>query len=267
MSTKYTPPAPADQPPAAPAEPVAKALPVDRTSAVNAALVRKVPAAAFTVALGTAVIGVVAGAVVAANHVVSAEPAPADVGKPLRPAGPPPADAQNVDASVRGYLIADAASTPTSTGVTLTGTMTEVAESDPTEFSGHVSRLLEQNCVDNMSVVTQDNLRISAWGYCFNSPGAEEIYTYVTEALGSGADELNFRFYPGNPLANEVQVIWSKDSPAAADAVVDTWDEFEPVGRTDKVIVTAYDPERARFEEKFGAGHDTPDRSGESPRS
>ncbi|WNI12621.1 hypothetical protein RIU96_10465 [Corynebacterium sp. Z-1] len=246
-------------------EPQLADAPANEPVDANTRLLRALPAPVFTVAYGAVLIGLIAGGIVLADTASSHEDAPPSVGKPLRPFNPVETSADNVEASVRTYLIADAATARTSTGVTLTGTMTDTAEASLAEFSGHVSRLLQQNCVDNMTVRTQDNLRINLWGYCYNSPGPAAIESYVTDALAGTTDSVSFYFYPGRPVEHMVAMTWFSNSPAAANSIVDSWDDLEPVEPTDQLVLTAYDPEKVRVQEKYGRRVDRPDEYFEDP--
>lgn len=224
---------------------------VERTIDANTRLVRALPAPVFTVIYGAIVIGLVTGGIFLVDKVSSAEEGNPDVGKPVRPANPVITSEENVGASVRPYLIADAKAARTSSGVTLSGTMTPTAEESLSEFSGHVSRLLEQNCIDNMTVTTQDNLRVNIWGYCYFSPGQESLETYLGEALDSTADSITFAFYGGRDIEHVVDITWFAESTSEADRAVSEWEDAEAVGTTDKLTLTAYDPQRVRLHETF----------------
>lgn len=241
----------------------ASATCADPTSNTNTRLLRALPAPVFTLAYGALIIAVVTGGIFLVDKVSSAEGSPPSIGKPMRPFNPAGTSVDNVDASVRSYLIADAKSARTATGVTLTGTMTDTAEASLSEFSGHVSRLLEQNCVDNMTVRTQDNLRINLWGYCYSSPGADAIEAYVGEALEGSTDSVTFSFYPGREIERVVEMTWFTDGASAADSVVRGWSDAETIGSTDKLTLTAYDPERVRVHETFAPRLDRDDISTE----
>ncbi|WP_165164180.1 hypothetical protein [Corynebacterium qintianiae] len=225
--------------------------PSDAPVDANTRLLRALPAPVFTVAYGAIVIALIAGAVVLADNASSQESAAPVVGKPARPFFPVQTDVDNVEASVRPYLITDTASARTASGVTLTGTMTDQAETDVSEFAGHVSRLLEQNCVDNMTVRSQDNVRINLWGYCYHSPGAAEIETYVEAALENSADSVSFSFYPGLPVEHQVALTWFEDTADDADAAMDSWEDIEPVGRIQQVSLSSYDPAAVRQKDVF----------------
>ena len=218
------------------------------TTDANTRLVRALPAPVFTLVYGAVVIGLIAGGVVLADAAETDQAAPADVGKPVRPFFPPRVDAANVEASVRPYLIADAALLPTSTGVTLTGTMTDTAEANVADFAGHVSRLLEQNCVDNMTVRSQDNLRLNLWGFCFTSPGPEAIQAYVTAGLERGADEVTFSFFPGRPAERYASLTWFADSATESEGKNENWDGIGLAGATQHLELRVIDPQTIRLQ-------------------
>ena len=237
--------------------------PVERTADANTRLVRALPAPVFTVVYGAIVISLVTGGIFLVDKVSSAEESAPSVGKPVRPANPVVTSEANVGASVRPYLIADAKAARTSSGVTLTGTMTPTAEESLSEFSGHVSRLLEQNCIDNMTVTSQDNLRVNLWGYCYSSPGPESLETYLSQALDSDADSVTFAFYGGREIEHVADIKWFAESTSDADRAVSEWEDAEVVGNTDKLTLTAYDPQRVRVHDIFADRLDRDDFSDE----
>ncbi|AWB84400.1 hypothetical protein [Corynebacterium liangguodongii] len=223
----------------------------DPTSQANTAALRRVPASVFTLAYGATIIAILAGGAVMIANSHAAEPAPPSVGRPLRAFNPVETSLDNVTESLRPYLLGDASTARTSTGVTLTATMTQQAQDDLADFSGHVSRLLEQNCIDSMTVKTQDNLRINIWGYCYFTPGPVALQTYITDALDGGADSVAFSAYPGRPIDQEASLIWFTDSVEEGDKAVESWDDLDLVPATDQLSLVVYDPERVRVRGKF----------------
>ncbi|MEX3504493.1 hypothetical protein [Corynebacterium sp. LK2510] len=213
-------------------------------------LLRRIPDAVFTTAYGALLVGIVVAGVIGVSYESDAATPPPAVERPLRPLFIPETNQANVDASVRAYLIADAESAHTPSGVTLTGTLTPLAEADTTEVSGHIARLLEQNCVDNMTVRTQDNMPISFWGFCYRSMPPEAIKSYVDIALSSGAQNASFQFHPGREFDTQVWMTWVSDSEAQAQKITDSFDEMEFDGGVGRLMLVSYGPESATAVEK-----------------
>lgn len=125
------------------------------------------------------------------------------------PFNPAPADPDEVRDSVRSYFITDLETVGTHTGTAASGKMTEVAEQNPVDFSGHLSRLLEQNCLDEFELTTQENMRVLFQGFCFSTLPASTIATAIKTADTLGADAVYLNSYhPG--LGNEMAMKWLK---------------------------------------------------------
>lgn len=219
-------------------------------------LVQRLPQAAFTTLYGTLLVGVVVGAVLVISHETDAQEPPATVERPLRPFLPPRTSQDNVGESIRPYLITDAETARTSTGVTLTGTMTDQAEADTTEFSGHVSRLLQQNCIDNMTLRTQDNMRINFWGFCYNAPPPETLQSFVDTSIDEGAQNVSFYFHPGRIFERSVWITWTEDSEEEAADVVKQWDELKLEPGLDRVYTIVYGPETVHTGSRTKVGYE-----------
>lgn len=105
---------------------------------------------------------------------------------------PPLRDEANVLASIRPYLITDVESAVGETGVIMRGKATETAMASTAEFTGHLSRLLEQNCLDTLVLTTPNNMRMSFLGFCFSTLPPASIEKYTTFAADEDADSLAF---------------------------------------------------------------------------
>ncbi|WP_288831362.1 hypothetical protein [uncultured Corynebacterium sp.] len=224
-------------------------------STARPSFIQRIPQPLFTTGYGALLVGVVVSGVLLASHESDASAPPAAVERPLRPWLPPQTSQDNVDASVRPYLISDVETARSPTGVTLTGSMTPTAESDTTEFSGHVSRLLQQNCVDNMTVRTQDNLRVNFWGFCYSTLPPATIDSYLAHAMEDGAQEVSFSFTPGRPFERSVGLTWAEDTEDDASRVVDTWEDLPRGQDVDLLYLAAYGPETAYTAERTSKGY------------
>ncbi|SDR84678.1 hypothetical protein [Corynebacterium timonense] len=223
-------------------------------AATQRPLLARVPGPLFTAGYGALLVGVVVMGVLLVSYESEAEQPPAVVERPQRPILPAPASQDDVDASVRTYLIADPATARTPTGVTLTGTMTEHAQDDTADFAGHVSRLLQQNCVDNMTVRTQDNMRINFWGFCYSSLPEQTIRSYVDDGLRNGAQDLSFYFHPGRKYEHSVWFTWSETSQEEADAIASRWRQSRRLEGVDRLTLIGYGPETVQVFERTRNG-------------
>ncbi len=205
--------------------------------------IQRVPGPVFTTAYGALLVGVVVMGVLLVSNESDAEEPPAAVDRPSRPLLPPPAHQDNVESSLRPGLIADAETARTPTGVTVTGTMTAEAEADTGAFAGHVSRLLEQNCVDNMTVTTQDNMVINLWGFCYTAPPAATLKSYVDTALDDGAQEVSFYFLPGRKDDRTAWITWSSDSQDTADRTADGFEDIPLEDGIGRLELVSYGPD------------------------
>ncbi|WP_291314213.1 hypothetical protein [Corynebacterium sp. UBA2622] len=206
-------------------------------------LIRRVPGAVFTTAYGALLVGVVVMGVLLASHESDAEQPAARVDRPARPVLPAETSESNVESSLRPNLIAGAETARTATGVTVTGTMSQAAEDNTAEFSGHVARLLEQNCIDNMTVRTQDNMRINFWGFCYSSLPPTTVQTYVDKALEEGAQHVSFYFHPGRMYEHSAAITWTEDSEDGAKHVMEGWEDTPLKEGLNRLTMVAYGPE------------------------
>ncbi|WJY68468.1 hypothetical protein [Corynebacterium auris] len=217
-------------------------------------LVRRVPGPLFTAGYGALLVGVVVMGVLLVSYESGAEEPPAVVERPQRPRIPAQTSQDNVDASVRAAYIAEPSTARTPTGVTLTGTVTEQAEADTVEFAGHLSRLLQQNCVDNMTLRTQDNMRINFWGFCYSSLPEQTIQGYIDDALRNGAEHVSFYFHPGRLHEHSVWFTWMEDTQEDLDSLTSTWRQSRRLEGVDRLTFIAYGPETMQVFERTRKG-------------
>lgn len=139
---------------------------------------------------------------------------------------PPPRDEANVTASINPQFVANAQTAVNNTGVIVTGELTDQAMADLPGSLGHLNRLLEQNCVDSLSVTTPDNARISFTGFCFRGLDPRSIERMVALTLDTGADSVQFTNYPDRGFSTHAGVRWFTSSDREVDALRDDWNSF-----------------------------------------
>lgn len=165
------------------------------------------------------------------------------VSRPPKPA-PPETSEEQVKASIRTHFIADAKTARTYTGVAVTGNITEEALGDFPEFAGHLSRLLEQNCVDSMALTTPDNERVTFNGFCYTTLPGETIQRMLTVALDGKADSIDFANNPGYGNSNYVSITWYVPSEKAAERIHETWNGVRRPRAVEQIRFYTYSPEK-----------------------
>lgn len=179
------------------------------TDAERATLIQRLPTPAFVVGYGAVVVALVVMVAMLANYAGQATTtlAPKQPEK-LVAWNPAPADEDNVRASIRSHLITDVETATGRSGVIMRAATTEAAEKNMAEFTGHVSRLLEQNCLDTLVLTTPDNLRVSFFGFCFNTLPPESIEAPFEFALQGNADSVTFVDYHSD-AGIQVETVWA----------------------------------------------------------
>ncbi|WP_143341288.1 hypothetical protein [Corynebacterium urinipleomorphum] len=165
------------------------------------------------------------------------------VSRPPKPA-PPETSEEQVKASIRTQFIADAKTARTYTGVAVTGNITEEALGDFPEFAGHLSRLLEQNCVDSMALTTPDNERVTFNGFCYTTLPGESIQRMLTVALDGKADSIDFANNPGYGNSNYVSITWYVPSEKSAERIHETWNGVRRPRAVEQIRFYTYSPEK-----------------------
>lgn len=172
------------------------------------ALWERVPTPLFITVYGALIIAGVVLAVMLVNQTSDVAAKSIEMAQPSRPFNKAPIDEANVAASVRPYLIENAEVAETETGVTLRGDIAENAVLMPSELSGHVSRLLEQNCLNSATLEDPEGMRLNFWGFCFSTIPPATIEELVSFAKKSDADSVDFYNYPQRSNRHEVSVNW-----------------------------------------------------------
>ena len=207
--------------------------------------VQRVPRPLFVAVYGTLLVLTVVGAVFAARYTADAESTPEELPQPARPFNPAPADPANVAASVRPHLIENLQVGTTKTGVMARGDITEQAVADPTEFAGHVSRLLEQNCLDTLTLTTPDGMRLNFWGFCFTTIPEQTIYDFVRFATTEEADAVSFAKFPAQKGVQYAKLTWMDADSTGKDprALKRTWNRLQRPEEIDRLTFYGYYPD------------------------
>ncbi|AIJ33940.1 Uncharacterised protein [Corynebacterium imitans] len=198
---------------------------------------KRVPKAAFIAGYGALLIALVVMVAALASYRQSADAnAPA---APVKAWNPAPADAANVAASIRPGVIADARVATTATGVAVQGTLHDAAFTDP-GAAGHISRLLEQNCLDTLTLRTTDNMRFELLGFCFSTVPPKTLDELIHFGADHGANSVtvtNNLEKSGGRLAT---LTWLD---ADAENLRPAWEEFGLRPYLDGATFEAYTPE------------------------
>lgn len=165
------------------------------------------------------------------------------VSLPPKPA-PPETSEENVRASIRTHYIGEAETARTYTGVAVTGKITEQALNDLPEFAGHVSRLLEQNCVDSIGLTTPDNERVTFNGFCYTTMPGETIQRMIAAALDKEADSIDFANNPSYGNTNYVSMTWYVDSEAEAERIQESWNDVRRPRAVERIRFYTYSPDQ-----------------------
>lgn len=198
---------------------------------------KRVPKAAFIAGYGALLIALVVMIAALSSYHRSAEAhAPA---APVKAWNPAPADAGNVAASIRPGVIADARVATTESGVAVQGMLSDAAFTDP-DAAGHISRLLEQNCLDALTLRTADNMRFEMLGFCFSTVPPQTIDELIHFGADHGANSVtvtNNLEKAGGRLAT---LTWLN---ADAAQLRPAWEEFGLRPYLDRASFEAFGPE------------------------
>lgn len=228
MSTAVTAPEQPEQP-EQPAQPAPEKQP----------WLRRIPAPLFVTAYGVLVIAVILGAAMAVGYTADAKSTAVDPPQPERPFNPAPADTTNIAESIRPHLITDVEVGETNTGAMLRGNLTEEAVAEPEELAGHLSRLLEQNCLDTVTLTSPRGMRVNFWGFCFATIPPETIQPLLAFADKEGADSLAFYDYAGRGHLHYVALNWM-DAADNTEKLERAWDRVERPDDLDRITFNAY---------------------------
>ena len=205
-------------------------------------LVQRMPLPVFVIGYGAIVIALVVMVAMLASYRADAKLSEVQPPDPQQAWNPAPREEANVRASVRGHLIQDAETAVGEAGVMLRGTIADgtlVAEPSRAELAGHLSRLLEQNCLDTVTLATEDNMKIHFWDFCFKSVPEQSILTALTLAYEEGADAVTFINFWGTGV--ELAYTWANPvSDDQADAMAEEWKKEKFPQGVDRMLFTAY---------------------------
>lgn len=209
---------------------------------------QRVPAPVFITGYGVVLVAAIVLGVALTSYSSSTERESIELEQPRRPFNPAPADAEYVAASVRPWLIENVELGATKTGVALRGEVASAAA--PEEVAGHVSRLLDQNCLDSMTLSTTGP-RVNFWGFCFSTIPPETIQPLTEYASEEGAESIAFYNFASRSNRHEAALNWmdagSKDS---LDTLVRSWRALAIPPEVDLIVLTAYGDEEVVVMEK-----------------
>ena len=201
-------------------------------------LVRRVPAPLFVAVYGALVILVIFGVAMAASRTTASTPEDAELPQPERPFNPAPADPSNVAASIRPHLIDNVRVGETNTGAMMRGDVVVGALDDSTEIAGHLSRLLEQNCLDTVTLTSKSGMRFNFWGFCFSTLPPETIAQFIDFGVDEGADSVSFVDYASHNHFRVITLNWMDVDDA--DAMSERWLDIERPDEIDRVTFNGY---------------------------
>lgn len=225
--------------------------PTEQAEPVKEPWLRRVPAPAFITAYGAVLIAIAVGAAMLVNYSAHEPEKAVELPQPVRPFNPAPADPTNVAESVRTYLIEDAEVGATHTGAMLRGNISTTAMAQPAELTGHLSRLLEQNCLDTVALTAPGGMRVNFWGFCFSTISAPAISTMIDAADKEGADSVSFYNYADRGNRHEVTLNWFSAGPdTALDALAKRWRATAIPEDLQRINFTAYGDDNVILFEK-----------------
>lgn len=212
-------------------------------------LLRRVPTPVFVVGYGLLVVAMLISVVMLASYRPAADTAETKQQNPAQPWNPVPMDVDNVRASVRDYLITDVETGTTRTGIMMRGAATEYAAANVDEFIGHVSRLLEQNCIDTLVLTTPDNLRLNFLGFCFSTLPQTTLTPFTQLALDEDADSVSVVHYFSG-AGNEIALNWlDVPNERKADQLEKLWEAHPRPEGLDRLKFAAYTDDGVRVRE------------------
>lgn len=156
---------------------------------------------------------------------------------------PPETNLDQVNASIQTQFIADAKTARTYTGIAVEGAMTEFALHNPIDFSGHISRLLKENCVDSMALTTPSNTRVTFNGFCYTTLPPQTIQRMLGFGLDGEADSVDFANFPARGNKNHLTLTWYGTSDSRVEKLQESWNELRRPRPIDQVNLYAYTPD------------------------
>lgn len=157
---------------------------------------------------------------------------------PPAASGPPSASYPDTEVPVAdASVLTDVQVARTDTGAILTA---QAVTDDPAILGTEFERLASQYCADNISVVTDNNLRIHAWGFCYSTIPATDFAELIDVAVETEASKLVFTDHPGSGGIKQAAITWLPTTQASYDAVLESWEEIELPESIRQVALTAY---------------------------
>lgn len=205
---------------------------------------KRLPKPAFIAVYGAVVIALVVMIVALASY--RSEQSSASPAAPVKAWNRAPVDPAHVAASIRPGVIGDAEVGATSTGVTVQGTLLDATLADP-DAAGHISRLLEQNCLDTLTLRTADNMRFEMLGFCFSTIPPQTIEDLIRFGDEQGANSVtvtNNLEKTGGKLAT---LTWLDVEDSEIEQLTDTWQNFGLRPYLDKATFEAFGSNEAVF--------------------
>lgn len=225
---------------------------------------KRIPAPLFTVVYGALVILVVFGTAMAAGYTAdtadtantvdttdTAEATSSEgavdnerLPQPERPFNPPAADPDNVAASIRSHLITNVRVGKTDSGAMMRGDIVDGALDDTTEIAGHLSRLLEQNCLDTVTLTSKSGMRFNFWGFCFSTLPPATIAQLMDFGVDEEADSVAFAVYPVQGNFHTISLNWMDAGDTDdIDELIEQWQEVERPDEIDRITFNGYTDE------------------------
>lgn len=195
---------------------------------------------AYPVVVLALIIGVVLlGSYVASRPAPAAEEAAPPVAAVPNPPAPPGA-ADAVAALIDPSLVEVTTAEHGADGVRIEGDLTEAAMAAPEALGAHLEGVLANNCVDNLHLVTADNLTFDFWGHCFTTQPAALIAETLSYADASGAKTVSLQDYPGSGNYRRASYVWQTADRAEYDRVAADWQEQEMPEGLNAINYTQY---------------------------
>lgn len=201
----------------------------------------RIPTPLFITAYGVILIALVVSGAMLVNYSSDSSSKTIEMAQPVRPFNKAPIAAADVAASVRTYLIENPQVTETETGVGLRGEIAESALLAPSELTGHLSRLLEQNCLDTVTLTDPDGMRLNFWGFCFSTIPPATIEELLTFGREQGADAVSIQNYAYRSNRHEAKVTWiDAGSSSDLDALVKKGRKQQIPDEVDRIVFTGF---------------------------
>lgn len=104
-------------------------------------------------------------------------------------------------------------------GATIEATTTPLADSSPSALAGEISRVLADNCVDNLSITNPAGFRFQAWGFCHTTTDAAIIEQLLNHAYSSQALRVSIQDYRAWGH-QEAKIFWETSNQTRYDELI-----------------------------------------------